>query len=191
MEEILRAIKTKTHYMTTNLSPADLVDNYSEPIWRFCRSLTYSKEDAEDLFQETFLKAFEQLPKINASNNPKNFLFSTALYLWKSRKRRYARRNRLAPVQSLDDETVANIGSNDIEDNIENNILAQEDTRIVRELVDALPEKFKIPIILHYTIEMSLPDIAAALKMPVGTVKSRLYKARKIIEKGLIEIGYE
>ena len=184
MEEILRAIKTKTSFIATNLSPADLVDSYSGSIWKFCRSLTYSKEDAEDLFQETFLKAFEQPHKVNTSNNPKSFLFSTALYLWKSRKRRYARRNRLAPVQSLDDEIVSDI-------NTEDSILAQEDTRIVRELVDALPEKYKIPIILHYTTEMSLPDIAAALKMPVGTVKSRLYKARKIIEKGLIKNGYE
>lgn len=188
MEEILRAIKIKTQYTAASLSPADLVDTYSESIWRFCRSLTYSKEDAEDLFQETFLKTFEQLPKVNASDNPKSFLFSVALYIWKSRKRKYARRNRLVPIQPLDDEVANDIYS---DANTEDSILVQEDTRIVREMVDALPEKFKIPIVLHYTMEMGLPDIAAALKMPVGTVKSRLYKARKMIEKGLVKIGYE
>jgi len=180
LEEILRAIKTQN-----TLSSTDLVDEYNEIIWRFCRSLTYSKEDAEDLFQDTFLKAFEQLQKINASNNPKGFLFSTAVYLWKSKKRKYARRERLAPVQAMTDDEAAS----DID--IEDDIMAQEDTRVVRELVHSLPEKIKIPIILYYTMQMSLTDIAATLKLPVGTVKSRLHKARKIIEKGLVEVGYE
>jgi len=163
---------------------ADLVDKYSDSVYKFCRSLTYSREDADDLFQETFFRAFERLPKTNASDNPQGFLFSTAVYIWKSWKRKYARRNRLAPAAPLD-ETVASGVS------IEDNFMAQEETRIVRELVETLPEKFKIPIILYYTIEMSVPDIALSLKLPVGTVKSRLFKARKLVEKGLVESHYE
>jgi RNA polymerase sigma-70 factor (ECF subfamily) len=52
-------------------------------------------------------------------------------------------------------------------------------------LVDALPDKFRLPMILYYTLEMRVPDIAYIMKLPVGTVKSRLYKSRKLIEKGL------
>ena len=163
---------------------ADLVDEYSDSVYRFCRSLTYSREDADDLFQETFLRAFEQLSKISVSDNPQGFLFSTSVYVWKSWKRKYARRNRLAPVLPLD-EAVAS------EANMENDFMAQEETRIVRELVEALPEKFKIPVILYYTIEMNVSDIALTLKLPAGTVKSRLFKARKLIKKGLGEVQYE
>jgi RNA polymerase sigma-70 factor (ECF subfamily) len=157
---------------------------HGDSVYKFCRNLTYSKEDAEDLFQETFIKTFEQLAKLNASNNPKSFLFSTALYLWKSWKRKYARRNHLAPVEPLGDEVL------DV-DSMEDSIMAQEDIRIVRAIVDSLPEKFKIPIILYYTIQMSIPEISTTLKFPEGTVKSRLHKARKLIEKGLVENGYE
>jgi len=57
--------------------------------------------------------------------------------------------------------------------------------------VEALPEKFKIPVILYYTIEMNVSDIALTLKLPAGTVKSRLFKARKLIKKGLGEVQYE
>jgi len=163
---------------------ADLVDEYSDSVYRFCRSLTYSREDADDLFQETFLRAFEQLSKISVSDNPRGFLFSTSVYVWKSWKRKYARRNRLAPVLPLD-EAVAS------EANMENDFMEQEETRIVRELVEALPEKFKIPVILYYTIEMNVSDIALTLKLPAGTVKSRLFKARKLIKKGLGEVQYE
>jgi RNA polymerase sigma-70 factor (ECF subfamily) len=159
---------------------ADLVDEYSTSVYKFCRSLTYSKEDADDLLQDTFLKAFEQFSK--ASDNPQSFLFSTASFLWKSRKRKYARRNRLAPVEPLDDTLISG-------ENVEDSFIEKEETRIVRQLVETLPEKLKTPVILYYTIEMSVQDIAQTLKIPAGTVKSRLFKARKIIEKGLI--GYE
>jgi len=57
-------------------------------LFGLCCKLTYSYEDAEDLFQETFLKALEQLHKIDSSNDPKGFLVSIALYLWKSKKRK-------------------------------------------------------------------------------------------------------
>ena len=186
MEETLRRVHTNINNTTKELSPEELVDKYNEPIWRFCRSLTYSKEDAEDLMQETFLKAFEQMIKINSSDNPKSFLFSTALFLWKSKKRKYARRARIVPIQPLDDEAVS-VADNGIEDDI----MAKEDVKAVRTIVDGLPEKFKVPIILFYTMEMSQADIGATLKLPVGTVKSRLFKGRQIIEKGLIEVGYE
>lgn len=73
---------------------------------------------------------------------------------------------------------------------MEDSFIAQEETSIVRELVEALHEKYKIPTILYYTIEMSVPEIASSLKLPVGTVKSRLFKARKLIEKGLVDKYY-
>jgi RNA polymerase sigma-70 factor (ECF subfamily) len=160
-----------------------MVDEYGGPLYKFCRRLTYSREDADDLFQETFLKALGQKKAVNASDNPQGILFSTAAYIWKSWKRKYARRSRLAPVEPLDDYAAADGGP-------EEDYMAREETRVVRELVNILPDKYKIPIILYYTVEMSVHDIASSLNLPAGTVKSRLFKARKILEKGLVE-AYE
>lgn len=87
----------KVNELTQQYIFEDLVDEYSNSVYKFCRSLTYTKEDADDLFQETFSKAFEQQSKIMSSGNPKGFLFSISLYIWKSWKRKYARRQRLAP----------------------------------------------------------------------------------------------
>ena len=176
--EKLRKMKT-TQTITTN-EHLSLIDEYSDSVYKFCRSLTYSKEDADDLFQETFLKMLEQPNRINSADDPQSFLFSTALFIWKGWKRKYARRKRIAPIEELD-ETVCGT------DNVEDIYMAQEENRIVRELVDALPEKLKIPIILYYTLEFSVQDIAETLKLPVGTIKSRLFKARKLVEKGLVQ----
>ena len=160
---------------------AELIDAHGEAVYKFCRSLTYSAEDADDLFQETFLRAFEH--SVNDIDFPQGFLFSTALYIWKKWKTKYARRNRIAPVVPLDDTIPS--GSD-----VEASVIVQEEARIVREAVDSLPEKFKIPIILHYTMDMSIQDIALTMEIPEGTVKSRLHKARKLIKEGMIELGY-
>ena len=174
--EILRAIKVNQAISHDKFTA--LMDEYGNSVYRFCRSLTYSKEDADDLFQETFLRAFEQQSKVSVSDNPQNFFFSTSLYIWKSWKRKHARRKRLAPVELVDENIANNV-------EMEDAFIAQEEIRIVREVVEALPDKFKIPVILYYTMEMSVPDIALTLKLPAGTVKSRLFKARKLVEKGL------
>ncbi len=175
--EILRAIKADQTIPQDRFTA--LMDEYGNSVYRFCRSLTYSKEDADDLFQETFLRAFEHQSKKSALDNPQSFLFSTSLYIWKSWKRKYARRKRLAPVEALD-ENIS--GGAEMEDTF----MEQEEIRIVREVVKALPDKFKIPIILYYAMEMNVSDIASTLKLPAGTVKSRLFKARKLVEKGLV-----
>ena len=169
------------------MDSSNLVDTYGDAVYKFCIRLTYSKEDAEDLFQETFLQAFKQISKQSAKDNPKGFLFSTAIYLWKSWKRKYARRNRIAPVSPLcpgDEKAASGM-------DVEGDFTQKEDIRIVKTLVEALPEKYKIPVILFYNAELGVADIAHTLKLPTGTVKSRLHKARKLIEEGLVKNGYE
>ena len=175
---------TETNRRTQNCIVDDLVDKYGQAVYKFCRSLTYTKEDADDLFQETFIKAFGQLSKVCDHGNPQGFLFSVAMYQWKSWKRKYARQNRIAPTTPLDDAVVSEI-------NIEGVVITKEETHLVRMLVAGLPEKYRVPVVMFYTAELGVADIAFALNIPVGTVKSRLHKARSLIEKGLIKNGYE
>ena len=78
--EVTRTIKAGVAVEEYHFS--SLVDEYGDRLYRFCRNLTYTREDAEDLFQETFSKAFELLPKLAVADSPQSFLFSTALYIW-------------------------------------------------------------------------------------------------------------
>ena len=156
-----------------------LVDEYGTAVYRFCRGLAFSREDAEDLFQDTFLKALERPWK--PGEDPRRTLFSVALSLWRSRKRKYARRERIAPTEPLLDQIVPG------GDDPEAALLAREEERRVREVVAALPEKYRVPLVLYYSVEMKVNDIAVTLSLPVGTVKRRLYTARGLVEKGLAE----
>ncbi|OBR66646.1 hypothetical protein A7K91_07260 [Paenibacillus oryzae] len=73
-----------------------VVTLHGTSIYRFCSKLTGKKEDADDLYQETFLKAVELRLKMDASRNPKSFLISIAVKLHKNHRRKLAWRNRIA-----------------------------------------------------------------------------------------------
>lgn len=162
----------------------DLVDAYNASVYKLCRSLAYSKEEAEDLFQETFLKAVEQQALICSADKPEKFLFSITIYIWKSWKRKYARRNRIIAIEPLKESAVST-------EDVEETILKQEEARCIAAAVNNLPDRLRVPVILYYTVEADIADIALILKIPQGTVKSRLYKARKVIKKELEAVDNE
>lgn len=67
----------------------------------------------------------------------------------------------------------------------EESCIVNEEKRLVQNAVDKLPEKMKVCVLLFYMEELSVTEMANLLKLPEGTVKSRLYKARKILVKEL------
>ena len=73
------------------------IDAFGTDIYRFCLKLCADKADAEDLYQQTFLKALETKWTLDWENNPKALFFSLAHNLWKSDRRKQARRSTIAP----------------------------------------------------------------------------------------------
>ena len=69
--------------------------------------------------------------------------------------------------------------------------VGKDEKKMIQKIVADLPEKFRIPIHLYYSADLSIQEIAEILKIPEGTVKSRLNKARQLLKKELEEIGYD
>lgn len=164
------------------MNVVELIDRHGPDIYRFCCILTGNKPDGDDLYQETFLKAVEKAQRIDSGQNPKAYLLATAAGLWKSRRRKLARRNRIAPVEQWDE---AADGTEAQQAGAEELVLSREERHAVREAVARLSPRLKLPLYMHYNAGMSLEDIAAALGIPAGTVKSRLHHARKALKKQL------
>lgn len=165
-----------------------LIEKEGNSIYSFSYHLTGNREDADDLYQETMLKAMERCSKIDSSKNPKSFLISIAVGNWKNRKKKYANRERIAPTVVIDDLNqmeVKQIGLSPEEE-----YLSKEIINLVRVETAALKEKYRILLYLHYTAELSVDEISKMIHIPVGTVKSRLHKARTIIGKKLEDYGY-
>lgn len=161
------------------------IELYGKDIYAFCRQLTYSQQEAEELYQDTFLKAMELLQKINAAENPKSYLLSIALRLWKNHKKKYACRKRIADMESLSGE------KQEIEESssysLEEEVFAREQAAEVRRAVRQLDDKYRLPVYLHYMEGLPLQEIARVLKIPKGTVKSRLYQARESL-RNMLEV---
>lgn len=158
------------------------IRDYGKEIYSFCCYLTGNVQEAEDLYQDTFLKAVELMKCMDYERNPKSFLIGITLNLWKNKKRKNAWRMRIAGTENFVEESYARLGT---ENHLEKEILQKEIYSQVRMAVAKLEEKYRIPVYLFYTVQMSVAEISKALKIPEGTVKTRLYKARKLLKKEL------
>lgn len=162
----------------------NLVQLHGKAIYGFCYKLAGNKADTDDLYQETFLKAIEVRHKLDASQNPKGFLISIAVGLRKNNRRKWARRQRIAPIAELNEAVDKHYWpySNETP---EDAVLSQELRGMIQAAADRLDDRLRIPLYMHYTAEMSIDEVASALRIPSGTVKSRLSRAREAVKKML------
>lgn len=160
----------------------DLVEHHGKAIYGLCRKLAGNKADTDDLYQETFLKAMENRHKMDVARNPKAYLISIALRLRKNKRRKWAWRQRIAPTVELEEASGHAFASPD-ETTPENAVLSLELRGMIQAAADRLHDKLKIPLYLYYTLDMPVDEIASVLKIPPGTVKSRLHQARNSMKK--------
>lgn len=164
------------------------IDLFGTDIYRFCIKLCADKTDAEDLYQQTFLKALESNFEIDWERNPKALFFSLSYNLWKSDVRKKARRAAIAPCSNIEQENENMLHSSE---NMEENYLKKALLEETNKIIETLPEKFRVPLTLHYLFGLSIEQVAETVKRPPGTIKSRLFKGRNLIKKRLEEAGYD
>lgn len=131
---------------------------------------------AHDLAQRTFLAAQEALPRFRGDSSFRTFLFSIARNL---KLQHYEGRGRMPAWQEADSK----LGQEGPSPSTAVRVLEAHNQ--VRNLVDCLPEEFREVVSLFYWDDMSVQEIAQLLKMPEGTVKSRLHRGRAILRRTL------
>lgn len=166
----------------------NLVYEYGDDIYRFCCYLTSNRDMADELYQETFLKAVQLSNKLNRSGNCKSFLMGIATNLWKNYIRKKTRRNVILPEVGYDEQIdqVKDIGTDVLEAYVESELINE-----VKLAVNRLPEKQRLVVLLYYAESLSTVEISHILHIPKGTVLSRLAKARENLKKEMEAKGYE
>lgn len=167
-----------------------LLIKYEKDIYTICMRLTGDKCEADELFQDTWLAAMEQMQKIDFQKNPQSYLMGKAVLLWKAKKRKFARRQRIAPLIHVEDQSEDIFFVSEMP-SLEQITEKKELVTALREEVAQLKEKYRIVVELYYAMDLPASQIADILKIPRGTVESRLYKARKILRSRMEELGYE
>ena len=169
-----------------------VLDNGKE-ILRFCRMTCADREAGDELYQDTMLKLLSKMRSLDLGQNVRSYALSVSILLWKNKKKKYANRNRLIPMESMDRlEAEGNLKIAGLSEVSPENCILMEDERIVvQKVVARLPEKYRIPVYLFYSAELSIQEIAKVLQIPAGTVKSRMNKAKHVLKEELEALGYD
>ncbi|HZI66643.1 MAG TPA: sigma-70 family RNA polymerase sigma factor [Thermoanaerobaculia bacterium] len=133
------------------------------------------EDDADDMTQEVFLRAYRGLPRFRQQAPPRAWLAAIADNAIKNRYRSKSRFRRIfAPDPSPDALADRAAGSASPEENAQ----ADESRSSVRDALQKLPVEFRLPVVLRDLEEWSYEEIAVSLELPIGTVKSRIARGR-------------
>ena len=166
-----------------------------EALHSFAFHLCYNEEDADDLVQETFLKAFRFIDKFEEGTNEKAWLFEILKHAYINQYRKESKR-----TTRLDNEDVAVYneeeegqvsGYYDLREDVFEKMIGDE----VSTALNLLPEEFRTVILLCDIEGFSYEEISKIIDIPIGTVRSRLFRARNMLKEKLVKyassIGYK
>ncbi|MBP3237874.1 MAG: sigma-70 family RNA polymerase sigma factor [Lachnospiraceae bacterium] len=159
------------------------IEEYGKDVYSFCIYLTRNKDEADDLYQQTFLTAIEK-NELDDSLNPKAYFISIAANTWKNHVRKMMWRRKKAEIVSIDEE-VTELA--DEHGSAEENAVKNAEMAALRKYVLKLPEKLRTVILMFFMEDMSIKEISSALKIPEGTVKSRLNKAKTKLKEWMAD----
>jgi len=168
-----------------NRSYKKLMRKYHPAIFNFIFRMVRDREQVEDLTQEAFIKAFNSLKNFN-----EEFAFSTWLYKIATnncidyiRKRKLQSYSIDKPIESKDSDYTFELPDDSYEADKE--LISDQRTHLLSKAIANLPEKYKRVIHLRHVDEKSYEEIAVLLKLPIGTVKAHIFRAREILYKAL------
>ena len=163
---------------------SDEIAGFKPRLLAFARSLTGDADEAEDLVQETCLRALGARDRFAPGSNLKAWLFTILRNLHLNRRRDAAARPRVVPIDELSPERHPTVG---VLGDVERLVLARADVGRVVEAFRSLPAVFAAPLHLVAFEEMSYAEVARLLDIPIGTVMSRVYRARRLLMATLAE----
>ncbi|NLM74848.1 MAG: sigma-70 family RNA polymerase sigma factor [Clostridiaceae bacterium] len=150
----------------------ELIEQYGDDVYRVAFAILKSKELAEDIFQETFLRVCRSYSAYRGESSEKTWIISIAVNLCRDYMRSSWKRRVV-----VTDEFPTYSSDNNTEDVIEKRSEREE----LMKAIMCLSDKFREVIVLYYYQDLSIKEIAKMLRIPQGTVKSRLYKARNLL----------
>lgn len=158
---------------------------HADALYNFAYHLTYNEEDANDLVQETFLKAYKYMGHYEPGTNAKAWLFKILKNGFINEYRKAARKpntidfDEVAEWHQSDEESTQ--GRLDLREEIFGDLMGDE----VTKALNVLPVDFKTVILLCDIEGFTYEEIAKIVDIPIGTVRSRLHRARQILKEKL------
>ena len=174
--------ETLTHAVLTNTSALN----------RFAYSLCQDQSEAEDMVAETVVKAFENIHQLKDENKIKQWLFRILNNVFISNYRKNKKQRKISLTVDMDNadhsfSLYEQIEGSDFTnaDTPEKNFIAKITKEKIHKAINELPEEFRITLVLCDVDEFSYAEIAIITQVAIGTVRSRIARARKLLQKKL------
>lgn len=166
---------------------------YTRQLYSAAMRMTRNPADAEDLVQETFLKAYRAYHTFQEGTNLKAWLYRILTNTYINKYRKDSRRPSEVDLGSVEDLYLyRRVGSEEsaeaartTEDRVLDGLVESD----IKKAVEDLPENFRLPVLLADLEGFSYKEIAEILDIPIGTVMSRLHRGRKAMQKSLWEFA--
>jgi RNA polymerase sigma-70 factor, ECF subfamily len=156
-----------------------LMDHYERRLYRLCFAILRNAAEAEDAAQESLLRIWKALPRFDGRAALSTWVYTIA------RNRCLTALSRRHIHLSLSEPDVAAAAEGAMAPAAEQS----GPQRLLRELVEALPQHYRQPLTLYYYGEHSVSEVAAQLGVPQGTVKTNLFRARAALCAQLADLG--
>ena len=151
-----------------------------ERLYNFACWLTHDRQEAEDLVQETYAKALKGFPSFQSGTNFRAWIYKILRNAFLT-SRTGLEATVTVPLDPEDEEEALPA----VKETPETILLLRSDEQLVRQALEGLPVAFREILLLCEVEEMSYQEISSALDIPMGTVMSRLSRARKALRGGL------
>lgn len=165
-----------------------LILRWERPIYALAYRVIGREEDARDVCQETFLRAFRALPGFKGQAKFSSWLYRIALNLCRD----WIRRHRRAPVVQLPEglDPIEAVSDSGPVESIEDLVARRELSAVVEEAMKLLPEEQRTAVVLKEYHGMTFQEIADLQGCPLSTVKTRLYQGLNVLRRHLEKSGH-
>jgi len=161
---------------------------HMDALYRTALRMTKNENDAEDLVQEAYTKAYRFWDKFESGSNCRAWLFKIMTNIFINNYRSKSRSPMALNVDEIDDNFLyGQLSSLDLEENPEKKFFSKIFDDDVKKAIDNLPDDFRVVVVLSFLDGFSYQEIADITDLQLGTVKSRLHRGRKLLQKELYD----
>ena len=160
-----------------------------DALYRTALRMTRNRQDAEDLVQETYLRAYRSFEQFTPGTNLRAWLFRILTNAYINRYRKASTQPHIASLEDGEEFSLyRQLGSaGDASDNVEAEVLDRIAAQDVRAAIEQLPAPYRLAVLLADVEGLSYNEMAEAMNVKKGTVMSRLFRGRKLLQKSLWE----
>lgn len=166
----------------------EIVLRYKEKLVNFAYRFLRNREEAEDITMETFIRVYQNLPNYDTNRSFSSWFYKIAMNLILNRIREIKSHPLTSLSQKINEDITLQETISDAKDSPEKSLIKKERIEKIRKAVSSLPEHLRSVIIMREYQDLSYEEIGLILDCPVGTIRSRIFRAREVLKKILKDL---